>query len=139
MVFSRDVPGSVGPRLQQALIAEAIRLVSEGVATPEMVDQVITQGMGRRLGVTGVFDRLDLAGLDLMTSILRGAGRPVPPVLAQKVERGELGLKTGQGFYTWTPESTAAFETRVARHLGAQLREDRAAGRLPTPKPEGEQ
>ncbi|MCP3139396.1 3-hydroxyacyl-CoA dehydrogenase family protein [Pyxidicoccus xibeiensis] len=136
VVFAKDVPGSVGPRLQQALIGEAIRLVQEGVATPEMVDRVLTQGIGRRLGVSGVFDRLDLAGLDLVTAIITGSGRPVPPVLAQKVERGELGLKTGQGFYTWTPEATAAFEERVARHLITQLHEDRAAGhsRIPTPE-----
>ncbi len=136
VVFARDVPGSVGPRLQQALIGEAIRLVQEGVATPEMVDRVLTQGIGRRLGSSGIFDRLDLAGLDLVTAVLRNSGRPVPPVLSQKVEQGELGLKTGQGFYTWTPEATAAFEERVARHLITQLREDRATGRLRTPSAE---
>lgn len=136
VVFERDVPGSVGPRLQQALIGEAIRLVQEGVATPQMVDRVLTQGIGRRLGVTGVFDRLDLVGLDLVAAIMRGSGRPVPPVIAQKVERGELGLKTGQGFYSWTPDATAAFEERVARHLISQLREERAAGLLRTPSPE---
>ncbi|WIG95923.1 3-hydroxyacyl-CoA dehydrogenase family protein [Myxococcus sp. SDU36] len=139
VVFSRDVPGSVGPRLQQALIGEAIRLVQEGVATPEMVDRVLTQGVGRRLGASGVFDRLDLVGLDFMTALLHGAGRPVPPVLAQKVERGELGQKTGQGFYAWTPESTAAYEERMARHLATQLREDRAAGRLRAPTAELEE
>lgn len=138
VVFAKDVPGSVGPRLLQALIGEAIRLVQEGVATPEMVDRVLTQGIGRRMGASGVFDRLDLAGLDLVTAVLRNSGRPVPPVLAQKVERGELGLKTGQGFYTWTPDATAAFEERVARHLITQLREDRAAGRLRAPAPEPE-
>jgi 3-hydroxybutyryl-CoA dehydrogenase len=138
VVFERDVPGSVGPRLQQALIGEALRLVQEGVATPEMVDRVITRCIGWRLGVTGVFDRLDLAGLDLVAAIMRGSGRPVPPVIAQKVERGEVGLKSGQGFYSWTPEATAAFEERVARHLSAQLREERAAGRLRTPSPEVE-
>lgn len=136
VVFAKDVPGSVGPRLQQALIGEAIRLVQEGVATPEMVDRVLMQGIGRRLGASGAFDRLDLAGLDLVTAVLRGSGRPVPPVLSQKVERGELGLKSGQGFYTWTPEASAAFEERVARHLIAQLREDRAAGRPVSVSPE---
>ncbi len=138
VVFQRDVPGSVGPRLQQALIAEALRLVQEGVATPDMVDRIITQGIGRRLGVTGVFDRLDLVGLDQLAAIMRASGRPVPPVIAQKVERGELGLKSGQGFYPWTPDATAAFEERVARHLSSQLREERAAGRLRTPSPEVE-
>ncbi|RKG62513.1 3-hydroxyacyl-CoA dehydrogenase family protein [Corallococcus sp. AB011P] len=134
VVFARDVPGSVGPRLQQALIGEALRLVTEGVATPEMVDRVLTQGIGRRLGASGIFDRLDLVGLDFITSVLRGSGRPVPPVLAQKVDQGELGLKTGQGFYPWTPDSAAAFEERMARHLITQLSEDRAAGRIPTPE-----
>ncbi|MBN8465293.1 3-hydroxyacyl-CoA dehydrogenase family protein [Corallococcus exiguus] len=134
VVFAKDVPGSVGPRLQQALIGEAFRIVQEGVATPEMVDRVLTQGIGRRLGASGIFDRLDLVGLDFITNVLRGSGRPVPPVLAQKVDQGELGLKTGQGFYPWTPDSAAAFEERMARHLITQLREDRAAGRLPTPE-----
>ncbi|NNB84413.1 3-hydroxyacyl-CoA dehydrogenase family protein [Corallococcus exiguus] len=134
VVFARDVPGSVGPRLQQALIGEAFRIVQEGVATPEMVDRVLTQGIGRRLGASGIFDRLDLVGLDFITNVLRGSGRPVPPVLAQKVDQGELGLKTGQGFYPWTPDSAAAFEERMARHLITQLSEDRAAGRLPTPE-----
>ncbi|WAS85832.1 3-hydroxyacyl-CoA dehydrogenase family protein [Corallococcus sp. NCRR] len=136
VVFARDVPGSVGPRLQQALIGEALRIVTEGVATPEMVDRVLTQGIGRRLGASGIFDRLDLVGLDFITNVLRGAGRPVPPVLEQKVDQGQLGLKTGQGFYPWTPDSAAAFEERMARHLITQLREDRAAGRLPTPESE---
>ncbi|AFE09022.1 putative 3-hydroxyacyl-CoA dehydrogenase [Corallococcus coralloides DSM 2259] len=136
VVFARDVPGSVGPRLQQALIGEALRIVTEGVATPEMVDRVLTQGIGRRLGASGIFDRLDLVGLDFITNVLRGSGRPVPPVLAQKVDQGELGLKTGQGFYPWTLDSAAAFEERMARHLITQLREDRAAGRLPTPESE---
>jgi 3-hydroxybutyryl-CoA dehydrogenase len=119
--------------LQAALVGEALRLVQEGVATPETVDRVLTQSVGRRLGVTGVFHRLDLAGLDTMVAILRSAGRAVPPLLAEKVERGELGLKSGRGFYVWTPEATAAFEERVARHLIEQLRKDRAGGVPPTP------
>ena len=138
MVFARDVPGSVGPRLQAALVGEALRLVQEGVATPEMVDRIVTQSVGRRLGVTGIFERLDLAGLDTMGAILRSAGRPVPPLIAEKVERGELGLKSGRGFYVWTPEATAAFEDRVARHLIEQLRKDRASGVPPTPEGKAE-
>lgn len=138
VVFARDVPGSVGPRLQAALVGEALRLVQEGVATPEMVDRVLTHAVGRRLGVTGIFDRLDLAGLDTVVAILRGAGRPVPSLLAEKVERGEVGLKSGRGFYVWTPEATAAFEERVARYLIEQLRKDRASGLPPTPAGEVE-
>lgn len=130
VVFPRDVPGTVGPRLQTALLGEAFRLVQEGVASPELIDRVLTQGIGRRFGVTGLFDRLDLAGLDTVAGVLQAQGKPVPPVLAGKVERGELGLKSGQGFYSWSAEETRAFQVRVARHLMAQLVRDRDEGRL---------
>ncbi len=129
VVFTRDVPGTVGPRLQTALLGEAFRLVQEGVASPEIIDRVLTQGIGRRFGVTGLFDRLDLAGLDTVAGVLKAQGKPVPPVLAEKVERGELGLKSGQGFYSWSEAETRAFQERVARHLMAQLVRDRDEGR----------
>jgi 3-hydroxybutyryl-CoA dehydrogenase len=133
VAFTKDVPGSVGPRLQAAMVGEAFRLVQEGVATPEMIDRILTRSVGRRFGVTGIFDRLDMAGLDTVASVIQSTGRPVPPLLAQKVERGELGLKSGRGFYEWTPTTTAAFEDRVARYLIEQLQKDRASGRLPPP------
>lgn len=131
--FQRDTPGSVGPRLQAAMMAEAFRLVEEGVATPEMVDQVITMGLGRRFTITGIFDRLDLAGLDVAASMSRSRGVAMPPVLAQHVEKGELGVKTGQGFYAWDDASAAALEERMARHLIELLKQDRANGRVRTP------
>jgi 3-hydroxyacyl-CoA dehydrogenase len=119
--FKVDAGATVGPRLQTAMISEAIRLVSEGVTDPLTVDRVIVEGIGRRFGVTGVFDRLDLAGLDTMTAVLRAQGRPVPGVLAEKVEAGHLGRKSGRGFYEWSPRRAAEFDDRVARHLIAQL------------------
>lgn len=131
--FTRDSPGSVGPRLQAAMMAEAFRLVQEGVATPEMIDQVIMMGIGRRFAVTGIFDRLDLAGLDVAAAMSRSRGQAVPPVLAEHVERGELGVKTGQGFYAWDAASAAALDERIVRHLIELLKQDRAKGLLRTP------
>lgn len=132
--FERDTPGSVGPRLQAAMMAEAFRLVQEGVATPEMIDRVITMGIGRRFAITGIFDRLDLAGLDVAAAMSRSRGQAVPPVLAEHVERGELGVKTGQGFYAWDDASAAALEERIARHLIELLKQDRARGLVRTPE-----
>lgn len=128
VLFTVDAGATVGPRLQTAMVGEAIRLVSEGLADPRTVDKVITLGIGRRLGVTGVFDRLDLAGLDIMVAVLRAQGRPVPEVLATKVDAGHLGRKTGQGFYEWSPRRAAQFDDKVALHLAAQL-EPRAGAR----------
>lgn len=138
VVFSRDVPGSVGARLQAALVGEALRLVQEDVATPEMVDRVLTQALGRRFAISGIFERLDLTGLDTIAGAIQGTGRPVPPLIAQKVERGELGLKSGRGFYDWSPEAATAFEERVARHLIELLRKEHASGRLRALTGEGE-
>lgn len=135
--FERDAPGSVGPRLQAAMMAEAFRLVQEGVATPEMVDHVITMGIGRRFAVTGIFDRLDLAGLDVAASMSRSRGQAIPPLIAEHVARGELGVKTGQGFYTWDVASATALEERIARHLIELLKQDRAKGLLRTPDGSG--
>jgi 3-hydroxybutyryl-CoA dehydrogenase len=132
--FERDAPGSVGPRLQAAMMSEAFKIVQEGVATPEMVDRVITMGIGRRFAITGIFDRLDLAGLDVAASMSRSRGQPMPPELAQHVERGELGVKTGQGFYSWDDDAAAALEERMARHLIELLKQDRARGLLRTPR-----
>lgn len=133
VVFDRDAPGSVGPRLQTALGAEALRLAEEGVATPEMIDQIIRFGFGRRLAVRGVFDSFDLVGLDLMAAVMRNNGREVPSVVAGKVDRGDLGMKSGRGFYAWPPEEIRAFEERIERHLIRLLQQDRAEGRLRDP------
>jgi 3-hydroxybutyryl-CoA dehydrogenase len=79
---------------------------------------------GRRLGVAGIFELMDLAGLDTSLSvatILAGADidstMDSTPILRDKVDRGELGAKSGHGFYTWTPESVAAIRERIARAL----------------------
>lgn len=122
VLFEADLGATVGPRIQMAMIAEAIRLVSEGAADPLTIDRVIVEGIGRRLGVTGVFDRLDLGGLDILVAALRAQDRPVPKIVADKVDNGHLGRKSGRGFYEWSPERAAAFDDKVARHLIAQLR-----------------
>jgi 3-hydroxybutyryl-CoA dehydrogenase len=122
-VVQRELPGFIGNRLQGALILEALSLVQRGVATPADIDAVVKYSFGRRLGVAGLFELLDLAGLDTLLSaakIMAGeihSSTDVTPMLTEKVERGELGAKSGQGFYTWTPESAAALRDRIGRAL----------------------
>jgi len=125
VVFDEDRPGTIGPRLQTALIGEALRLVAEGVADPATIDRVITGGIGRRLGVSGVFDRLDLAGLDTVAAVLTRQGRPVPPLIADKVAAGHLGRRTGQGFYPWPQARAEVYDALETRHLASHLLRDR--------------
>ncbi|GGQ58917.1 3-hydroxyacyl-CoA dehydrogenase NAD-binding domain-containing protein [Couchioplanes azureus] len=126
VTFDRHAAGTVGPRLQTALIDEALRIVGEGLVPPETVDRVLTLGVGRRFGVTGVFDRLDFAGLDTVAATLRSLGRPVPAPIEERVRQGRLGVKTGAGFYPWTDERVCAVEEALARQLIAQAAQDRA-------------
>jgi 3-hydroxybutyryl-CoA dehydrogenase len=129
-VVQKEVPGFIGNRLQAALAREAMSLVERGVATPADVDTVIKYSFGRRLGAAGVFEIADLAGLDLYLSdaepllkVLESSSE-VSSALRTKVARGDLGVKSGQGFYTWTPESAAALQTRIGQALVALSRVD---------------
>lgn len=118
-VVLRDVPGTVGPRLLTALVGEAFRIVADGVADPPTVDRVLSRGIGRRFPVTGIFDRMDLAGLDTVAAVLRSRGAPVPAPLAELVEAGQLGTKSGRGFYDWSGDRAGAVERELVRHLAA--------------------
>jgi 3-hydroxybutyryl-CoA dehydrogenase len=119
----RDVPGFVGNRLQHALKREAIALVASGVCDAETVDTVTKLGFGRRMAVLGPLEQSDLVGLDLTLAIHETLmpeldTTAVPhPYLVQKVARGELGMKTGCGFRSWTPDEARAARERLDRHL----------------------
>ena len=129
-VVQREAPGFVGNRLQMALLREALAIVDSGIATPADVDTIIKTGFGRRLAVAGVFEVFEAAGWDLTLAVaeqlfpaIDRSAEP-PSSLRERVARGELGLKTGQGFYAWTPDEAAALRARIANGLAAIARWD---------------
>ena len=123
IVVQKEVPGFVLNRLQGALLREALWLVENGVASPQDVDSAIRNSIGRRWAVAGVFEIFEIAGWDLLLDVASGlvphlASSPeISPVLKEKVERGQLGVKTGRGFYDWTPESAEALKQKIAQAL----------------------
>ena len=133
-VVQREAPGFVGNRLQMALLREALAIVDAGIASPRDVDTIIRTSFGRRLAVAGVFEVFEAAGWDLTLTVAEQLfpaidRSPEPPVsLRQKVARGELGLKSGQGFYAWTPDEAAALRKRIADGLAAIARLSDSAG-----------
>jgi 3-hydroxybutyryl-CoA dehydrogenase len=129
----RDLPGGVGNRLQHALWREAVALVDAGVVEPADLDQIVKSSFGMRLPVLGPIENADLVGLDLTLAIHEYLlphidRRPAPaPLLRELVARGDLGVKTGQGFRRWTPETVQSTRLRLAEHLAAAA----APGRQP--------
>jgi 3-hydroxybutyryl-CoA dehydrogenase len=123
-----DSPGFIGPRMQALLMNEAVRLVEEGVATPEDVDRAFKAGMGFRYAQVGIFEFIDWGGIDILHRASRflatalGDDRFRPARLVEeKVARNELGPKTGRGFFDYAGERREAFETAKVRALLRQL------------------
>lgn len=111
VLVQKDLPGQLANRIFQAMIREATNLVNEGVATPEDVDTAIKNGLGIRLPVWGVIEHIDAVGLDMCLEIQKSVlpalnNNPYPvPVFEEKVRGGNLGVKTGKGFYDWKNKS----------------------------------
>lgn len=107
-IVVRDTPGFASSRLGVVLGLEAMRLVEQGVANPEDIDKAMELGYGHPMGPLKVSD---LVGLDVRLAIaeylfreLKAAHYEPPAILRQKVRAGELGKKTGKGFYQWPKE-----------------------------------
>lgn len=122
-VVQKEVPGFIGNRLQAALLRECLSLVENGVASPRDIDVVVKNGFGRRLSAAGPFEIFDLAGWDLAMAVAKylvphiESSIEIPQILKEKVEAGELGVKTGKGFYEYSDESANALRDRVAQAL----------------------
>lgn len=119
VVVRKDVPGQLGNRLLSAITREAMYIVQEGIASAEEVDTAIKTGLGLRFPVYGPLDHADVAGLDLLLAIhsylfkdLCNSTEPLP-ILKEKVESGNVGAKSGHGFYDWTQRDVA--QTKAAR------------------------
>lgn len=62
-MLNRAAPGFVGNRLQFALLREALHIVHSGIASPEVVDQVMRASLGRRYAMVGPLEAADMTGL----------------------------------------------------------------------------
>ncbi|MEP6793560.1 MAG: 3-hydroxybutyryl-CoA dehydrogenase [Saprospiraceae bacterium] len=108
-VVVNDYPGFVANRVLMPMINEAIIALWEGVAGVDEIDNVMKLGMAHPMGPLQL---ADFIGLDVVLAILRvlqeGYGQPkyTPcPLLVNMVQAGKKGVKSGEGFYTYTPGS----------------------------------
>lgn len=111
VLVRRDLPGQLANRVFQAIIRESIDIVASGLASAEDVDTAIAAGMAMRFPVWGPLMHLDAIGTNLGLSVQETV---LPSICAEKqantyikdmVARGDLGAKTGSGFYDWSERS----------------------------------
>jgi 3-hydroxybutyryl-CoA dehydrogenase len=109
VLVRREITGFILARIWRAVKKEALFLVDSGAATPEDVDRTWMIVMETPMGPFGLMDRI---GLDVIRDIEMvyyeesGDESDAPPkVLLDKIENGELGLKSGKGFYTYPDPS----------------------------------
>jgi 3-hydroxybutyryl-CoA dehydrogenase len=105
-IVVKDSPGFASSRLGVVLGLEAMRMLEQGVASAEDIDKAMELGYNHPMGPLRL---TDLVGLDVRLAIaeylhvtLRLPHYEPPAILRDKVKKGELGRKTGKGFYSWS-------------------------------------
>ena len=123
VLVRRDIPGFIANRIQHALAREAISLLEQGVASAADIDEVVRWSLGIRLALTGPLEQRDLNGIDVHHAIasylyadLENRTTPAPLMTAM-VERGDIGAKSGRGFYDWPTERRERVQADKARAL----------------------
>jgi 3-hydroxyacyl-CoA dehydrogenase len=127
IVVERDIRGFIGNRLQLAMAHEAFSLLDRGVADAATIDRAVESTFGFRLPASGIFEKVDQSGLDVQQAVTEylvpdlDRGTEPHDALADRVEAGELGVKTGTGVYDWSDRSLESINEERDRELLALL------------------
>ena len=136
VMVAKDIPGFLANRMQHALMREAWSLIERGIATPEDVDMAVRYGFGFRYVAAGPILQKEMSGLDVnylaSRTVFPDLCNDAEPAakLAAKVKAGQIGMKSGKGFYDWPAERIAKvkarYQTALKRGLDILEAEDEA-------------
>ena len=114
VIVKKDLPGQLANRILQAVIREAVNIVETGLASPDDVDTAIKMGMALRFPVWGPLEHVDAAGVDLCCSVQNtvlpeiSGKSEASPLFSKLINNGNLGYKSGEGFYNWSKKDMNA-------------------------------
>jgi len=119
VILKKAAPGFIGNRLQFALWREALHLIENGIADPRDIDTCLNYSFCPRYTSIGIFEHFDNGDLTLNMRTCNGVFPSLstmteaPPAITDRVARGDLGAKTGVGFYDWRSVDMDAYRERV--------------------------
>lgn len=120
VTLNKDISGFIANRLQAAMLREACFLLEQGIASAEAIDAAVRSGPGLRWALRGPFAIADLGGLDIWAKVSDklfpdlSNETNVPASLRQRIERGELGVKSGSGYYAYDDPAAAVQAMNIA-------------------------
>jgi 3-hydroxybutyryl-CoA dehydrogenase len=126
-VLCAAAPGYIVPRLQALIMNEAARMVEEGVASADDIDKATRYGLGLRYSAIGLIEFIDYGGNDILYYASRYLAEHIsrerytaPAIVDRLMREGNVGLKSGRGFYDYRERDLPAYRKDVlARTLGA--------------------
>jgi 3-hydroxybutyryl-CoA dehydrogenase len=119
VVLKKSAPGFIGNRLQFALWREALYIVENGIADPRDIDTCLNYSFCPRYTSIGIFEHFDNGGMMLNQSTCKALfpnlsdTKEVPKAITDKIAEGNLGAKTGVGFYDWREVDMPAYRKKV--------------------------
>lgn len=124
----KDIPGLVANRMLHALAREVFHLIEIGAASAEDIDRALKFGPGFRGATTGILETADMGGLDVWRAVednlfkaLDNSSR-AGALLCDKVAQGELGIKSGEGFFSYSSEEGVVAKNAFNKRLLTQLK-----------------
>ena len=127
VIVRKTVPGFIINRLTGAMEREIDYLIDEGIVTPEDLDIAVKASYGFRLACMGPMAAEDLIGLDTSARVsanvfkLLSSKTEPSPILLEKVKKGELGIKSGKGWYDYSGKTRDEVNDTINRRLLKQL------------------
>lgn len=110
-------PAGWGNALQHIIGERARKLIDEEGCNPYLIDELIRFGFGRRMAFTPHYIRFDMIGLDFFYNAAKARGGAAWQPIKERVEQGDLGMKSGKGFYDWPGDTAKKF----LRNFNAEL------------------
>jgi 3-hydroxybutyryl-CoA dehydrogenase len=124
----KEMPGFIVNRVMGAITRECAFILDQGICTPEDLNTAIKSSTGFRFACLGPMEVDDMIGLDICATV---SGRVFPGLsnatgpsrlVVEKVERGELGIKSGKGWYDYSGKTREQVLEEKNRALLPQLK-----------------